>query len=165
MSQNSILTIQIHWPRFKIALHNPETFLYFPAALVCLYDPGDVLIEIRAYRIKTVVFFFIIDDGLIDITGSNICRFPIFCRMVSLYKSFGIVLLFLSRRSISVFYKFFCAFYLAFPYMALIIAVFYGVRDDQFLFNDFLPVPMVCVSQAFFLNPSGFVKYLIPVFF
>ena len=102
MSQNSILTIQIHWPRFKIALHNPETFLYFPAALVCLYDPGDVLIEIRAYRIKTVVFFFIIDDGLIDITGSNICRFPIFCRMVSLYKSFGIVLLFLSRRSISV---------------------------------------------------------------
>ena len=83
-------------------------------------DTAYAVIQIFAYRIKTVVPCFLINHGLVDVVYGFFTGF---------HKPSG-------------------TFDLSFPDTSHIVSVFDGVRNDEFLLNDLLLVPTFRVDGS-----------------
>ena len=105
-------------------LHDSEAFLDFPSALVGFDNAAYIVIEICAYSIKTIVFFFIHNDGFIYIACRYSCHFTVFGGMVRFYETFWVILPFLIDCVFSRLYHLHCTLYLTFPDMTLEFTIF-----------------------------------------
>lgn len=121
--------VQVYRSCFKFALHDAEAFFDFPSAFVDLYDCLCIIFQVGADSIKAIVLCFFPDYCFIYVIRGLICSFSIPGGMISFNKSFGIILSSGFYGGFSVFKRFQRTIYLPFPYGALIIAVFYGIRN------------------------------------
>ena len=59
MGKNPILTFEVYRAGFEVAFHYSKAFLDFPSAFVGLDDTAHAVVEVSAYSIETIIFFFV----------------------------------------------------------------------------------------------------------
>lgn len=72
-----VITAEICRPCFKIALHDPEAFLDLPSAAINADDIRNVIFQVCAYGIETIVLCFIGDGIIIKVVFCDVCCFSI----------------------------------------------------------------------------------------
>ena len=71
--------------------HDPERFFYFPSSLVYPDDIGRIVIEVRAYGIKTIISCFVCDAVFIEPVNLFFCYFTIDSHQFFFNESFGVI--------------------------------------------------------------------------
>ena len=61
MRSDTIVILKIGRPGFEFVLHNAEAFLDLPSSPVYFYDFLGIILKVGAYRVESIVFFFIPD--------------------------------------------------------------------------------------------------------
>ena len=123
MSENSVLSFEIYRTSLKVSLHDTKTFLNFPSALVRSNNTFYAVIQVGTHSIESVILFFLIDYGSIDITDCLAGKLAIVCGVVCFYEALGIIYL-LFVNGFTGCNNLYRAFYLPLANVALIIAVF-----------------------------------------
>ena len=123
MSENSVLSFEIYRTSLKVSLHDTKTFFDFPSALIRSNNTFYAVIQVGTHSIESVILFFLIDYGSIDIADCLAGKLAIVCSMVYFYETLRIIYL-LFVNGFTGCNNLYRAFYLPLANVALIIAVF-----------------------------------------
>ena len=96
MGEYSVLPIEVHRTGFKIGLHYSKAFLNLPSAFVCFDYAAYTVIKVCANSIEAIIFFFLCYHSFIYVTYGLFSNLAVFCGMICLDETFGIILLFSS---------------------------------------------------------------------
>lgn len=135
MGHNAFLPFQVYGTRLKFAFHDTEAFLNLPPAPVYFYDVFRPIFKTCAYRIKTIILFFLGNSFFINVINSLASLLAVSCGMVGFDKTLRVILPFSFHCFCASFYSFQGPFYLPVPDRTQIIAVLEGVGDDELLFQ------------------------------
>lgn len=87
-----LLRPEIYGACLEIGFHNAEAFFDFPALFI---DPDNLInphvIKVRAYGIETVIKFFFLNDGRIEINHFPGTDLAVFCGCFTCYKPMRII--------------------------------------------------------------------------
>ena len=164
MSENSVLSFEIYRTSLKVSLHDTKTFFDFPSALIRSNNTFYAIIQVSTHSIESIILFFCINHWSIDIADGLAGKLTIVCGVVCFYEALGIIYL-LFVNSFTGCNNLYRAFYLPLANVALIIAVFDWIGDNQLLLYDFFPISFIRAYDTFLFNPSRFIKIFISITF
>ncbi len=130
MRFDTVLTVQIDWPCFKIRFHSPETIFNLPSSFADFQYICNVIIQkVCTDGVKPVILFFF--SNLIQIEIVVDFRFlAFFSRSDFIYKSCRVIRVFALLFQSAIGNHLFCPGDLFRTYRLLIGSILWGICDD-----------------------------------